>query len=25
LKIGQNLVIATVKDVGPYRSGAPRG
>ncbi len=25
LKIGQNLVIAAVKDVGPYRSGAPRG
>ena len=25
LRIGQNLVIAALKDVGPYRSGAPRG
>jgi membrane-bound lytic murein transglycosylase D len=25
LKIGQNLVIAALKDVGPYRKGASRG
>ncbi len=25
LKIGQNLVIAAIKDVGPYRKGASRG
>jgi LysM repeat protein len=25
LKIGQNLVIAAIKDVGPFRAGAPRG
>ena len=23
--LGGNLVIAAVKDVGPFRSGAPRG